>query len=135
MWQHSFFSIKNEVFNFIICHLSIVNVLGEFWNMKKLVHLSVIQYFHVKGINPTNIKNQILFWGSTPDNSKLSVVRETNNVVEEQMKWLSLWGFGLWTKNYQINELKEGNQLQRKRKEFHHLERRISSISFWILME
>lgn len=38
---------------------SIVNVLSEFVNMEKIGHRYVIQYFHLKGFSPTNIKAEL----------------------------------------------------------------------------
>ena len=36
-----------------------VNDLNEFVNMEKISHRYVIQYFHFKGLTPTNIKAQL----------------------------------------------------------------------------
>jgi hypothetical protein len=36
-----------------------VNALGEFVNMEKIGHRYVIQYFHLKGLSPTNIKAEL----------------------------------------------------------------------------
>ena len=39
-----------------VSQLSIVNALSEFVNMEKIGHRYVIQYFHLEGLSPTNIK-------------------------------------------------------------------------------
>lgn len=36
-----------------------MNALGEFVNMEKIGHRYVIQYFHLKGLSPTNIKAEL----------------------------------------------------------------------------
>ena len=38
---------------------SIVNALTEFLNKDKIGHRYVIQYFHLKGLSPTNIKAEL----------------------------------------------------------------------------
>ena len=36
-----------------------MNALSEFVNMEKIGHRYVIQYFHLKGLSPTNIEAKI----------------------------------------------------------------------------
>ena len=36
-----------------------MNALSEFVNMEKIGHRYVIQYFHLKGLSPTNIKAEL----------------------------------------------------------------------------
>ena len=43
----------------LVPELSIVNALNEFVNMEKIGHRYVIQYFHLKGLSPTNIKAEL----------------------------------------------------------------------------
>ena len=36
-----------------------MNALSEFVNMEKIGHRYMIQYFHLKGLSPTNIKAEL----------------------------------------------------------------------------
>ena len=48
-----------ESTNLIIRQLSIVNAFSEFVNMEKIDHRYAKQYFHLKGLSPTNIKAEL----------------------------------------------------------------------------
>ena len=77
-----------------------MNALSEFVNIEKIGHRYVIQYFHLKGLNPTNIKVETDF---TLGESASSFIRikywmaslnkvvqgaKTNIAVLDQMKRL-----------------------------------------------
>jgi histone-lysine N-methyltransferase SETMAR len=62
--KHQPYKAEVSSFNTLRCLVlvwqpSIVNALSTFVNMEKIGHRYVIQYFHLKGLSPTNIKTEL----------------------------------------------------------------------------